>query len=53
MVGLGVALLSFAGADLAQWQATGVPTVAVMPDPVDPGEPYTDAVKRTLTALAP
>ncbi|MPZ74587.1 MAG: LLM class flavin-dependent oxidoreductase [Nitriliruptorales bacterium] len=38
---------------LAAWQSTGVATVAVMPDPVSPDEPYSDAVKRTLAALAP
>ncbi|MPZ88993.1 MAG: LLM class flavin-dependent oxidoreductase [Nitriliruptorales bacterium] len=38
---------------LAAWKTTGVATLAVMPDPVAPGERYPDAVRRTLTALAP
>lgn len=38
---------------LSAWRETGVATVAVMPDPVIPGERYPDAVRRTLTALAP
>lgn len=38
---------------IAAWEATGVATLAVMPDPVTSGEPYAEAAKRTLSALAP
>lgn len=37
---------------LAAWRETGA-TLAVMPDPVLPGEEYAPAVRRTLRALAP
>lgn len=37
---------------IAAWEATGVATVAVMPDPVERGEPYAEAARRTLSALA-
>lgn len=38
---------------LTAWEESGVTTVAVMPDPVARGERYPEAVRRTLTALAP
>ncbi|MGH3501041.1 MAG: LLM class flavin-dependent oxidoreductase [Nocardioidaceae bacterium] len=38
---------------LAAWQETGAATLAIMPDPVAPGERYTEAVRRTLAVLAP
>lgn len=38
---------------MAAWEATGIASLAVMPDPISPDEPYADAVHRTLTALAP
>lgn len=38
---------------LGAWRETGAATIAIMPDPVAPGESYAAAVRRTLAALAP